>query len=371
MPKVLCFGSVNVDDVFVVPHIVLTGETISSSEYTVHPGGKGANQSVALSKAGVETYHAGRIGKDGVWVADLMKTHGVKTDLLNVDDKKPNGRAIIQVSASDNDNAIVLLPGTNHAISIDDADSAVGAFNKGDWVVMQNEINLDAANRVLDVAAKKGMVIVLNPAPCPSDFVKSVSMTNVDVLVLNSSEAASIANQLPTTTTGDSASTSSASSSPSELAGHLLRAVPNLKLVVITLGGDGAVACIRSHSSTTSAAAASSSASTTSTSSSASFAVQSISAPALANCKLVDTTGAGDTFVGFFVASLIKTLTARCGGGGGAASSAAKLQDVLTADVVRQALTMGTTAGGMACETHGAMPSVPLWADVEKRAAQA
>ncbi|KAJ3164202.1 hypothetical protein HDU88_005514 [Geranomyces variabilis] len=351
MPKVLCFGSVNVDDVFVVPHIVLTGETISSSEYTVHPGGKGANQSVALSKAGVETYHAGRIGKDGVWVADLMKTHGVKTDLLNVDDKKPNGRAIIQVSASDNDNAIVLLPGTNHAISIDDADSAVGAFNKGDWVVMQNEINLDAANRVLDVAAKKGMVIVLNPAPCPSDFVKSVSMTNVDVLVLNSSEAASIANQLPTT--GDSASTS-ASSSPSELAGHLLRAVPNLKLVVITLGGDGAVACIRGESST--------SASTTTTSSSppASFPVQSFSAPALANCKLVDTTGAGDTFVGFFVASLIKTLTAR--------GVSVKLQDVLTADVVRQALTMGTTAGGMACETHGAMPSVPLWADVEKRA---
>ncbi|KAJ3159533.1 hypothetical protein HDU86_001542 [Geranomyces michiganensis] len=349
MPKVLCFGSVNVDDVFVVPHIVLTGETISSSQYSVHPGGKGANQSVALSKAGVETYHAGRIGKDGVWVADLMKTHGVKIDLLNVDEKKPNGRAIIQVSASDNDNAIVLLPGTNHAISIDDADSAVGAFDKGDWVVMQNEINLDAANRVLDVAAKKGMVIVFNPAPCPDDFVKSVSLTHVDVLVLNSSEAASIANQLPTTANAGA----SESSSPSELAGHLLRAVPNLKLVVITLGGDGAVACTRGNDSASASTSASSAASS-------STSVQTFSAPALANCKLVDTTGAGDTFVGFFVASLIKTLAAR--------GTSASLKDVLTPDAVRHALTMGTTAGGMACETHGAMPSVPLWADVEKRA---
>ncbi|TPX59766.1 hypothetical protein PhCBS80983_g02184 [Powellomyces hirtus] len=340
MPKVLCFGSVNVDDVFVVPHIVLTGETISSSEYNVHPGGKGANQSVALAKAGVETHHAGRIGKDGVWVSELMQSHGVKTELLTVDEKLPNGRAIIQVSAATNDNAIVLFPGTNHAITLEDADKAICAFEKGDWVVLQNEINLDAANKVLADAAKKGLVVVANPAPCPSDYVQKVDLSHVDLLVLNASEAASIAGQISTSDASKPASDSELDIG-THAAHHLLQSLPNLKLVVVTLGGDGAVACLRKATN--------------------SAELVTYHALALQGCKLVDTTGAGDTFVGFFIASLVKSLS-------GPVSRT--LSDILTdVDVVKLALKMGTTAGGMACEKAGAMPSIPVWADVEKRSA--
>ncbi|TPX59197.1 hypothetical protein SpCBS45565_g07793 [Spizellomyces sp. 'palustris'] len=338
MSCVLCFGSVNVDDVFMVPHIVLTGETISSSEYKVHPGGKGANQSVALAKAGVDVHHAGRIGKDGVWVSDLMRSHGVKTDLLTVDGKKPSGRAIIQVSTADNDNAIVLLPGTNHAISLDDADRAIAVFDRGDWVVLQNEINLDAANRVVEKAAEKGMIVVCNPAPCPSDFVQQFKLNHVDVLVLNASEASSLAAQFDVSHMEKSQDTTEL-----ETARHavklLLQRLEKLKVAIVTLGGDGAVACVRGTEGQ----------------------VQIYHSPALPGVHLVDTTGAGDTFVGYFVASLVRSLS------GDVTRTASEL--LLDADVMRLALKMGTAAGGMACEQEGAMPSIPLWEDVSKRLA--
>ncbi|KAI9099850.1 Ribokinase-like protein [Phlyctochytrium arcticum] len=340
MPRVLCFGSVNVDDVFVVPHIVNTGETISSSQYKVHAGGKGANQSVALARAGVHVQHAGRIGKDGEWVAELMRKNGVKTDYLTVDEHKPNGRAIIQVSSADNDNAIVLLPGTNHAITSEDADKAVAAFQKGDWLILQNEINMDAANHVAQRAAEKGMVVVVNPAPCPSDYLKQFKLEHADVLVVNASEAASVAAQMDTAHMEKNTGTSEL-----EVGQHaaelLLARLPKLKLALVTLGGDGAVACTRSSSGET----------------------KNIHVPALKGVRVVDTTGAGDTFVGYFTASLVKELEKR---------SAAPTTDAVLneEEVIRTALKFGTTAGGIACETEGAMPSIPLWEGVLSRTTQ-
>ncbi|KAJ3009422.1 hypothetical protein HKX48_007939 [Thoreauomyces humboldtii] len=338
MPKVLCFGSVNVDDVFVVPDIVKTGETISSTAYTVHAGGKGANQSVALANAGVEVHHAGRIGKDGVWVSDLMNKHGVRTELLTVDEHKPSGRAIIQVSTASNDNAIVLLPGTNHAISLEDADRALAAFEAGDWIVLQNEINMDAANHVLKGAREKGLVVVVNPAPCPSDFVKRINLEHAHILVLNDSEAASIAGQIHSSSTAATPS-SSDSSSPAEASSSLLKSFPSLRMVVVTLGSKGALVTLRPPTGQTG--------------------VVSKRFPALSGVNPVDTTGAGDTFVGFLVATLVKGVQE-------AGPDAWK-----DSEWVDRALQAGCAAGGMACETEGAMPGIPLWKDVEKRLAGA
>ncbi|KAI8819586.1 Ribokinase-like protein [Fimicolochytrium jonesii] len=347
-PRVLCFGSVNVDDVFVVPHIVLTGETIGSSAYAVHAGGKGANQSVALAKAGANVHHAGRIGKDGVWVSDLMRTHNVQTSLLTVDPTHPTGRAIIQVSSATNDNAIVLLPGTNHLLTLADADAAVDAFSKGDWVVLQNEINVDAANRVLEKASAKGLVVVVNPAPCPSDFVEKVKVEYAQVLVLNASEAASIAKQIRErelkTATEKTVAETTATQSDSDIgaaaASLLLTTLPNLHLVIITLGGDGALASFRRPNT-------------------ADTTLETVRVPALSNVKLVDTTGAGDTFVGYLLAALVKMMGERRIG---------TLQELLVGEkVIGEALSVATAAAGMACEGEGAMESIPGWEDVRKR----
>ena len=82
--KILNFGSTNIDIVFTVDHIVLPGETISSSSVTISTGGKGANQSVAVAKAGQhEVFHAGKIGPDGLWIQEKLESAGVRTDFLS------------------------------------------------------------------------------------------------------------------------------------------------------------------------------------------------------------------------------------------------------------------------------------------------
>lgn len=108
--KVLNFGSLNLDYVYQVPHIVHPGETLSSSRLDVHCGGKGLNQSLALRRAGIEVWHAGMIGNDGEMLKQLCTKEGIHTDFLNVADAK-TGHAIIQVD-QEGQNSIVLFPGT-------------------------------------------------------------------------------------------------------------------------------------------------------------------------------------------------------------------------------------------------------------------
>ncbi|KAJ3189340.1 hypothetical protein HDU85_002969 [Gaertneriomyces sp. JEL0708] len=320
--KVLCFGSVNIDDVYEVPHIVLTGETISSLSYTVHAGGKGANQSVALAKAQADVYHGGRIGKDGIWVKDLMHSAGVKTDYLDVDNEKAGGRAIIQVSAETNDNAIVLFPGTNASISLAFVDSVLAHFEGSDWVLLQNEINIDAARHVAETASQKGMTVVINPAPCPADFAQKFPLNLVDMLIVNESEAASITAQLGHKFDEREGLVAAAAGA----AKFLLGKFENLKLVVVTLGGKGVAAELRHEHA-------------------------SFQCSPLKGVRLANTTGAGDTFVGYLLAILSK------------ASSPFEDKRLLT-----QALQLASTAAGMACESEGAMTSIPLWEDVVARA---
>ncbi|KAJ3274191.1 hypothetical protein HK104_004154, partial [Borealophlyctis nickersoniae] len=139
------------------PAVVLLsgGETLASTGYAVHAGGKGANQSVAMAKAGAKVYHAGRVGRDGRWVVDYMAAQGVDTSLIRIDDEKPTGRAIIQVSTETSDNAIILHAGANHHISDADVEESLKGFGEGDWVVVQNEVNVGAGRRVVEGARRK------------------------------------------------------------------------------------------------------------------------------------------------------------------------------------------------------------------------
>ena len=95
--KILSFGSLNIDYVYHVNHIVKNGETISSTSLDVIPGGKGLNQSIALAKAGAEVYHAGRIGTEGQFLVEWCQSNGVNTEWILVDQDTKTGHAIIQV----------------------------------------------------------------------------------------------------------------------------------------------------------------------------------------------------------------------------------------------------------------------------------
>ena len=109
---VLVFGSINIDRTFKLPHTLALGETLLSSSLSIQAGGKGANQAVALSKAGIKTYMAGSIGNDGLWIRDQLKEYGVNTSLIKVKDDCYTGTATILLD-NEGRNSIILYGGGN------------------------------------------------------------------------------------------------------------------------------------------------------------------------------------------------------------------------------------------------------------------
>ena len=115
MSRVLCFESLNIDHIYRVPHMVMEGETLSCSSLRTSAGGKGANQSAAMARAGLEVYHAGRIGPDGMFLVDLLDGYGVDTRYIDTT-SSASGNAIIQVD-DEGRNSIIIHPGGNREIT--------------------------------------------------------------------------------------------------------------------------------------------------------------------------------------------------------------------------------------------------------------
>src|SRR6056297_3948773 len=124
--KILNYGSLNIDHVYKVDHIVTPGETLGSESLSFFAGGKGANQSVAIAKAGAEVYHAGKIGKDGKGLLDTLSAAGVHTELVSVFDGH-TGHAVIQVN-KEGENSIILYGGGNKEIRTQEIDRALSGF---------------------------------------------------------------------------------------------------------------------------------------------------------------------------------------------------------------------------------------------------
>ncbi|KAI8920420.1 Ribokinase-like protein [Entophlyctis helioformis] len=359
-PRVLCFGSVNIDDIYAVPGIVQSGQTIASTGFKVLAGGKGANQSVALAKAGgVDVVHGGKVGPDGTWVLDLMRQHGVDTSLVVVDAGQATGRAIIQVSSSTHDNAIVLHAGANHQIHTRDVDSALAQFGVCDLVLLQNEINTDATVHLMQQCSAKGMLVCLNPAPCPSNLAQQLPLPLVDILILNASECASLSQQLHIETPR-----SQPADSPDyeALCSSIMSVLPRLCILVVTLGQDGVVAATRHTAEGTEGC-------------------HTVRLPVQRAVAVQDTTGAGDTFVGFFCSTLAERVhSAMAGSGANSLNHAASLDGpgdsdaarlaamrrLIRPDLVAEALAVGMLAAGLCCEADGAMPAIPSRSQVEQ-----
>ena len=183
--KVLNFGSLNIDYVYDVDNFVRKGETISSKGLNVFCGGKGLNQSVALARAGADVYHAGMIGKDGIFLVDFLKNSGVNVDNILIRDDIRTGNAITQREIS-GDNCIILFAGANRSITRDYVDKVLEKFGKGDYIVLQNEIS--ELPYIVESAHRQGMKIVLNPSPM-DEIIGELNLSYIDYFLLNETEA--------------------------------------------------------------------------------------------------------------------------------------------------------------------------------------
>ncbi len=161
MGKILNFGSLNIDRVYRVEHFVRPGETISSRGYQCFPGGKGLNQSIAAARAGAPVFHAGTVGTDGDFLAELLRESGADIRYVRKTDGM-TGHALIQVN-DEGENCIILYQGTNFDNDTAYMEQVLSDFGTGDILLLQNEIS--NLSYLLKRGKEKGMRIMLNPSP--------------------------------------------------------------------------------------------------------------------------------------------------------------------------------------------------------------
>ncbi len=265
--KVLNFGSLNLDYVYNVEHFVREGETLSSTDMNTFCGGKGLNQSVALARAGAAVCHAGAVGRsDGTALIEILNGAGVDTSYIDKYDM-PSGHAIIQKNTAGN-NCILLYGGANQNISKEFIDEVLRDFGDEDVLLLQNEIsNIDY---LIERGYEKGMHIVLNPSPI-NEKIFECDLGKVEYLVLNEIEAGDILER------ADQKNTTSEKTDIDD-AGMALR-LSNMfdtTKILLTLGEKGSVYVDKEH----------------------------IYRQDIFKTEVVDTTAAGDTFTGFFIAGM-------------------------------------------------------------------
>lgn len=181
-------GSINIDHLYQVDHFVRPGETMASSSYQQVLGGKGANQSVALAKAGGMVLHVGAVNRADSHIVAQLQGYGVDTTQINMVDQA-TGHAIIQLT-NEAENAIILYAGANHQLTQAHIDEVLGQAQTSDWVLLQNETNL--VGESICAAKRLGLNVAFNPAPMDAELTRSV-LSNVDLLIVNEVEAMDLA----------------------------------------------------------------------------------------------------------------------------------------------------------------------------------
>lgn len=226
-PLITIIGSSNMDMVVKADHIPEPGETILSGSFFMNPGGKGANQAVAVARLGGNAVFISKLGNDlfGEQFAGLFKKEGIDTRHLLSDPVLPSGVALITVDKK-GENSIVVAQGANANMQVADLSAALDTIASGKIVLMQLEIPLEVVSAMAEYAHSKGVMVILNPAPAcqlPENLLQCV-----DLLTPNRSEASLL-----------SGITITDSSTAREAAVVLQQ--KGIKNVVITMGADGAI----------------------------------------------------------------------------------------------------------------------------------
>ena len=289
MDEILNFGSINYDRVYHVQTFVQPGETVPVMNFEIGFGGKGFNQSAAIARAGGTVTHVGVVGPDGDPLVDFIRDEGVTAAIQQSDE--PTGHAVIEVNR-EGENRILIAAGANHRF--DEHHIAEFLQRPPCWVLLQNETN--AVARIVTEAKRAGHRVAINTAPATPEL-KSLDFPSIDLLIANIHE-------LRTITALDDVDT---------CIDALRRLNPDMQIVV-TLGAEGSV-----HD----------------------YAGERTRCPAVRDIRAVDTTGAGDTFVGYFIVALIDGRPAR------------------------ECLEFAAAAAALCVQKHGAVSSVPARAAVE------
>jgi ribokinase len=251
--KILNFGSLNIDYTYSVPDIVKPGQTVTAGSCSMHLGGKGFNQTIALARAGASVTHAGKIGHDGIDFIPYLEHAGVTCRIHTV--SEPTGKALIQVDKN-GENSIILFGGANRSIADSLIPESFEGFGDGDMLLVQNEIN--QIPLIIKTAKQKHMFVAANIAPV-DDTALSYDLDMIDILMVNEGEGAALAG------------TENEDEIVTRLSAHC-------STVILTLGKRGLLYWSKN-----------------STNFVKNYCVQT-----------VDTTAAGDTFTGFFLAALLK-----------------------------------------------------------------
>lgn len=292
--KILNLGSLNIDKTYSVNHYAEAGETIQATTHGEFCGGKGLNQSIALARAGADVFHAGCIGQDGNILSETLAGAGVKTELIRKS-QKPSGHAVIQVN-HEGQNKIMIFGGANSDVTPEYIDEVLEHFNREDMLLLQNEIsNVPYA---IEKAGEKGMTVVFNPSPISSS-IEQCDLRKVDYLILNEVEGRKLAG--------------TDSENPDEILKKLHSKYPQA-VVVLTLGSRGS--CYMDDKE---------------------FFHQEIF-PA----EVIDTTGAGDTFTGYFLAGIAR------------------------GKQPGEAMKYAALASALSVGRHGASPSIPAYEEVHR-----
>ena len=312
MTDILVIGSLNADLVVRAPRFPNPGETISGQDLQIIPGGKGANQAVAAARQGASVAMVGRVGGDsfGPLLIHNLRQNNVDAAHVQIDPQSATGTAIIVVDAN-GQNSIVLSPGGNGRVGPADLDSIF--FSNYMLLLLQLEIPVEAVAAAARHAKESGLYVLLNPAPArplPEDLISLP-----DFLLPNETELSLLTGQ----PVNDVASAESA-------ARTLLGC--GAKNVIVTLGAKGALIVNREMTK---------------------------HVPAF-SIDVVDSTAAGDAFIGGFAASLMES--------GGSSHSQGVPPSTLKQRLIN-AVRYGCACGALASTKFGAQPSLPTRAEVE------
>ena len=285
MTRLVNLGSLCIDRVYRVSSISVPGETVASKSFSIYPGGKGLNQSLAAAKAGASVSHHGCIGTDGSWLKDVLKSGGV--DESGVDEVAgETGHAVIQVDDS-GQNSIVIVGGTNRTIKADKVENVIATMSNDDWLLLQNEIN--DIETVIDVASQHNVHVAFNVAPVDGRE-QNYDISNIEILIVNEVEAAALAGV----------------ANPNHALETLTERFPKSH-VILTLGSEGLLYGFGRERDQQTA-----------------YAVHA-----------VDETAAGDAFIGYFMAGVLRGMD------------------------IPDALRDGSIAGAYAVTKQGAAVSIP------------
>ncbi|MGN1031559.1 MAG: ribokinase [Butyricicoccaceae bacterium] len=253
--RILNFGSLNLDHIYRVEHILGTKEAQAMEPPLTVAGGKGLNQSVALAKAGAEVWQAGIIGEDGQILLDALNAAGIHTEYVRMVPEH-TGHAIVQVDMT-GQTAVLQYGGANFCVTEEFVDEVLETFGEGDVIVLQNQIS--CLPQIIEKAYEKGMKIVLNPSPYNST-IEQCDVSKVWMLIVNQDEAKAMTTFIQ----------------PGDMILEFRMRYPNTN-VILTLGDRGAFYVDKETS---------------------------LYQPAI-SVQTVDTAGAGDVFCGYFLANYL------------------------------------------------------------------